>query len=1036
MEKRRLNLVGLRPYNEDDSESFFGREKSIERALEIFKKNKIITISGAQGSGKTSFVLSGLLKRIQSNFLGNSGREWSVCKLRPGKSPVSNLCASLSSGKQFYLNDKPKSSDFELYMQTIEEKDSYGLIKIFRESEIFAKKNLLIFIDQVEDLFKYSKVFNNELSSEDNLLIDIIYKSVKNESCSIYFILNIQAEYFSKLNIYGKFSELLSLSQFNLPNINLKKIISSANEQINFNINESVLDKISLKISEDPSHLTNFQFLLKKFSESDDLKENLLDNDTYFQNGQLEGVIGYSFENYFIHQSEKNQRTIELIFRSFTRADSENLNNFYQDFKFIMNYCEVSKKELSAIFMKINSEFGEIFDIIRDNNFSVKPKNNYLIEDSDIIILKYSNCFNWKRFNSYIKDEIIYYSQFETFLHNAQDNKEISQKELESGFELLNNENINENWSTKYNFDFQIVNEYFLKKKHAFEKQKELSITSQKRDQRNFKLKLALGIVTFLIVLVAGGVDEIKDNKIQKERNRLTDQKEKIHLLEHEKDSMIKNAEMLSVKIQEDLKFLEKSKKIIASKEYLLFQKDKEIAENGLKISEQKNDLKKFQFEVDSAIKELGVNQKFILLTKKEIKLGNEIKKLSKETFLLKPNDKSKILDFAKKSLILYKGYKALQRSKDSLIKVHKYDLEALSELTLITENNDLNYIRKLGNIMISKINGVDNITEVEDFNLLRGLNLGKKNKLNVVTVSDDKRIFAAGESGEIYYSKVPNQNLDSLTFDSFKLHSNITAIKPINSDVIVAGLKNGEIWYLSISENIKTKIFPELIREKTHEVKTIIYNQNKIYSVSDKSIIEYNLSAKKLTEIQINTDSKINQISFDNNNLFYFLTENGEIFEYDINKRSHTLIFEKDNEVLSNNDKVTRIDFYNGNFFFSTKNGWIYIFNQVENKLKYNKRILAHDSEILSLHFGVNKGKLFSSSTKGSLCVINFKENFSDMLSRIDINLGTKSIISDIESYISKNKYYILGSSYNGKLAYLSFNLDDTFDYIKKKLN
>ena len=1036
MEKSRINLVGLRPYNEGDVDCFFGREKTVERALEIFKKNKIITISGAQGSGKTSFIFSVFLDRIQSNFLGVSGREWSVCKLRPGKSPIKNLCASLSNSNQLYLNDKPKSSDFEYYVETIEEKGSYGLLKIFRESEIFNKKNLLIIIDQVEDLFKYSKVFNNELSSEDDLLIDLIYKSIKNESCSIYFILSIQSEYFSKLNIYGKFSELLSLSQFNLPNISLKNLLNSSNKQIKFNISDTVINKISIKISEDPSYLTNFQFLIKKYSESDNLKGNLLNEDTYVQNGQLAGIIGHSFEEYYLKQNKKTQRIIELVFRSLTKANSEKINNFHQEFRFIIDYCEIPKKELSGIIMKVNLEFGEIFDIIKADNFAIKSIKNYLINEDDIIILKYSNCFNWKQFNTFIKDEILYYSQFENYFNKAQDNKAINQKDLESGFELINNENINEKWATKYNFDFKIVNDYFIKKKNDSEKQKKLSINVQKKNQRNFKIKLTLGVIIFLVVLI-GGIDRHqKFKKIQKERNRLTDQKEKIHTLEHEKDSMIKNAEILSIKIQEDLKFLEKSKRIITSKEYLLFQRDKEILENGLKISAQKNNLEKVKNEVDSAKKELNVNQKFILLTKKEIKLGNEIKKLSKETFLVKTTDKSKISNFAKQSLLLYKDYKALQKSKDSLIKIYKYDLEALKELTLITSNNDINYIRKLGNNIISKINGVDNITEVEDFNLLRGLNTSKKNKLNLVSVSDDKRIFAAGESGEIYYSKVPNQQLDSVTFDSFKLHSNITALKPINSDVLVVGLKNGEIWYLSLSEKIKTKIFPELIREKTSEVKSIIYHENKIYSVSDKSIIEYNLSIKKLTEIQIDTDSKIDQITYDYSNLLYFLTEKGEIFEYNIKKRTHTLIFEKNNEVLSNNDKVTKIDFYNGNFFFSTINGWIYIFNQIENKLQYNKRILAHNSEILSLHFGTNTQKLFSSSKQGTFCVIDFKENSNNMLSRIDINLGPKSIISDIESYISNKKYYVLGSSYNGSLTYLSFNLDDTFDYIKKILN
>ena len=58
-------------------------------------------------------------------------------------------------------------------------KNELGLIDIYKNSEVFNKKNILILIDQVEDLFKYSKAFNNETSEEDDLLINLIYKTVK-----------------------------------------------------------------------------------------------------------------------------------------------------------------------------------------------------------------------------------------------------------------------------------------------------------------------------------------------------------------------------------------------------------------------------------------------------------------------------------------------------------------------------------------------------------------------------------------------------------------------------------------------------------------------------------------------------------------------------------------------------------------------------------------------------------------------------------------------------------------------------------------
>ena len=34
-----------------------------------------------------------------------------------------------------------------------------GLVEIYKNSEIFEKKNLLIIIDQIEDLFKFKKFF-------------------------------------------------------------------------------------------------------------------------------------------------------------------------------------------------------------------------------------------------------------------------------------------------------------------------------------------------------------------------------------------------------------------------------------------------------------------------------------------------------------------------------------------------------------------------------------------------------------------------------------------------------------------------------------------------------------------------------------------------------------------------------------------------------------------------------------------------------------------------------------------------------------
>ena len=55
-------------------------------------------------------------------------------------------------------------------------------------------------------------------------------------------------------------------------------------------------------------------------------------------------------------------------------------------------------EDLTSLLLKINGEFGEIFDIVTENISEIKSKLNYKIHDDDIIILKYSKSLNWNKF--------------------------------------------------------------------------------------------------------------------------------------------------------------------------------------------------------------------------------------------------------------------------------------------------------------------------------------------------------------------------------------------------------------------------------------------------------------------------------------------------------------------------------------------------------------------------------------------------------------------------------------------------------------
>ena len=115
----REKLVGLRPYQKEDADFFYGREKEVEGLLQILQKDKLVTLIGSPGTGKSSLINAGLIPRLEKGFLAQAGKQWAVCKFRPGISPIENLAYSLTSAGSLTLDGKANTEDFSDYLQTL-----------------------------------------------------------------------------------------------------------------------------------------------------------------------------------------------------------------------------------------------------------------------------------------------------------------------------------------------------------------------------------------------------------------------------------------------------------------------------------------------------------------------------------------------------------------------------------------------------------------------------------------------------------------------------------------------------------------------------------------------------------------------------------------------------------------------------------------------------------------------------------------------------------------------------------------------------
>ena len=127
MEKKVCPYPGLRPFTENESIFFKGREVHIRQIIRQLEEKKFVMITGASGDGKSSLVYAGVIPNARAGFFRAKYNNWLITDFRPERKPLENLAESLSK-------------QLELDYDFVEEELSYGfsaLISLYKESKFY-----------------------------------------------------------------------------------------------------------------------------------------------------------------------------------------------------------------------------------------------------------------------------------------------------------------------------------------------------------------------------------------------------------------------------------------------------------------------------------------------------------------------------------------------------------------------------------------------------------------------------------------------------------------------------------------------------------------------------------------------------------------------------------------------------------------------------------------------------------------------------------------------------------------------------------
>jgi len=87
---------GLRPFTEEESIFFKGRDLHIRQIVKLLEENKMAFITGASGDGKSSMVYAGVVPYIRAGFFKAYFNSWIIADFKPQRNPLRSLSESLA----------------------------------------------------------------------------------------------------------------------------------------------------------------------------------------------------------------------------------------------------------------------------------------------------------------------------------------------------------------------------------------------------------------------------------------------------------------------------------------------------------------------------------------------------------------------------------------------------------------------------------------------------------------------------------------------------------------------------------------------------------------------------------------------------------------------------------------------------------------------------------------------------------------------------------------------------------------------------
>jgi len=264
-----MPYIGLRPFNEDEADIFFGRDDQANELLAKIGQQHFIAVIGLSGCGKSSLIRAGVIPKIQMGFLPQAGVYWRTITLCPGTEPFANLAYALLNEHE----DRGIKKEYETWLQNAgidvdraknclygNLRNSSNLQETLNGLNIPEKTNFLLIVDQFEEISRFKEHATEEVENFVRFLLNS--SPVKSR---VYVLITMRAEYLGECAKFYDLAEKINSGLFLVPRLTpeqLREAIENPIMVYSGSIDNQLVENILNDANNEPDQLPLMQHLL------------------------------------------------------------------------------------------------------------------------------------------------------------------------------------------------------------------------------------------------------------------------------------------------------------------------------------------------------------------------------------------------------------------------------------------------------------------------------------------------------------------------------------------------------------------------------------------------------------------------------------------------------------------------------------------------------------------------------------------------------------------------------------------------------